>query len=54
LKEELLDILRKNKSKLGISLNDTRLVERLRKTYEASLEKVLPIKGTVIQDGCAD
>jgi hypothetical protein len=42
--EELLDILRKNKSKLGISLNDTRLVERLRSTYEASLEKVLPLK----------
>jgi hypothetical protein len=42
--EELLDILRKNKSKLGISLNDTRLVERLRSTYAASLEKVLPLK----------
>ncbi len=42
--EELLDILRKNKSKLGVSLNDTRFVERLRSTYEASLEKVLPIK----------
>jgi hypothetical protein len=42
--EELLDILRKNKSKLGVSLNDTRLVERLRSTYEASLEKVLPLK----------
>lgn len=44
MKEELLEILRKNKSKLGVSLSDTKLVDQLRETYEASLEKVLPLK----------
>jgi hypothetical protein len=47
--EELLDILRKNKSRLGVSLSDTGLVERLRERYEASLEKVLPLKEQLAQ-----
>jgi hypothetical protein len=42
--EELLDILRKNKGHLGVSLSDTGLVERVRKEYEGSLERVLPLK----------
>jgi len=42
--EELLDNLRKNKGRLGVSLSDAGLVERVRKEYEGSLEKVLPLK----------
>jgi len=42
--EELLDILRKNKSRLGVSLSDAGLVDRIKKMYEESLQRVLPIK----------
>ncbi|MGZ6368255.1 MAG: Eco57I restriction-modification methylase domain-containing protein, partial [Ktedonobacteraceae bacterium] len=42
--EELLDILRKNKSRLGVSLSDMGLVERVRERYEVSLGRVLPLK----------
>ena len=42
--EEVLDILLKNKSRLGVSLSDAGLVERVRKEYEGSLERVLPMK----------
>jgi Eco57I restriction-modification methylase/TaqI-like C-terminal specificity domain len=42
--EELLDILRKNKGRFGVSLSDTGLVERLRNEFEGSLERVLPLK----------
>ncbi len=42
--EELLDILRKNKGRLGVSLSDAGLIERLRNEYEGSLERVLPLK----------
>ena len=42
--EELLDILRKNKNHLGMSLSDANLVDRIKKTYEGSLQKVLPLK----------
>ena len=42
--EELLDILQKNKGRLGVSLSDAGLVERVRKEYEGSLERVLPLK----------
>ncbi len=42
--EELLDILRKNKGRLGVSLSDVGLIERLRSEYEGSLERVLPLK----------
>jgi hypothetical protein len=41
---ELLEILRKNKTRLGISLSDTALVDRIRKEYKESLQRVLPIK----------
>jgi hypothetical protein len=41
---ELLDILRKNKNHLGISLSDANLLDRIKKTYEESLQKVLPLK----------
>lgn len=41
---ELLDILHKNKTRLGISFSDTTLVDRIRKEYEESLQRVLPIK----------
>ncbi len=42
--EELLEIMQKNKGHLGVSLSDAGLVERVRKEYEGSLERVLPIK----------
>jgi len=42
--EELLEILQKNKARLGVSLSDAGLVERIRKMYEESLQRVLPIK----------
>ena len=43
--EELLGILQKNKGRLGVSLSDAGLVEKVRKEYEGSLERVLPLKG---------
>ncbi|HCJ36610.1 MAG TPA: restriction endonuclease, partial [Ktedonobacter sp.] len=42
--EELLEILRKNKNHLGVSLSDMGLVDRIKKTYEESLQRVLPLK----------
>ena len=42
--DELLDILRKNKGRLGVSLTDAGLVERMRNEYEGSLQRVLPLK----------
>jgi hypothetical protein len=41
---ELLDMLQKNRGRLGVSLSDTGLVDRLRREYEESLERVLPLK----------
>ena len=41
---ELLEILRKNKIRLGISLSNTAMLDRIRKEYEESLQRVLPIK----------
>jgi len=42
--EDLLEILQKNKGRLGVSLSDAGLVDRIRKMYEESLQRVLPIK----------
>ncbi len=42
--DELLEILRKNKNRLGVSLSDAGLVDRIRKMYEESLQRVLPLK----------
>ena len=47
--EELLDILRKNRARLGISLSDAALLDRLKREYEGSLEKVLPLKERLAQ-----
>ena len=41
---ELLEILCKNKTRLGISLSNTTVLDRIRKEYEESLQRVLPIK----------
>jgi len=41
---ELLDILQKNKGRLGVSLSDASLVDRIKKTYEESLQRILPLK----------
>jgi hypothetical protein len=42
--EELEDILFKNKTRLGVSLSDTRFTARLRAEYEKSLAVLRPIK----------
>jgi len=42
--DDLLDILRKNRTRLGVSLSDAALVDRLHETYEASLSAILPLK----------
>jgi len=44
---EMLEILRKNKNRLGVSLNDIGLVNRIEKIYEESLQRVLPLKETL-------
>src|SRR6266566_3984380 len=41
---ELLNILQKNKGRLGVSLSDASLVDRIKKTYEESLQRILPLK----------
>ena len=41
---ELLEILRKNKARLSINLNDATIVDEIRKEYEGSLRRVLPLK----------
>src|SRR5205823_858920 len=41
---QLLEILRKNKIRLGISLRNTTVLDRIRNEYEESLQRVLPIK----------
>ncbi len=41
---ELLEILQKNRGRLGVSLSDAALVDRVRREYEESLERVLPLK----------
>ncbi len=41
---ELEAILERNKSKLGVSLNDARFIARLRQEYEASLSILRPLK----------
>ncbi len=42
--DELMDILHRNRTRLGVSLGDARLVARLREEYEKSLAVLLPIK----------
>jgi hypothetical protein len=42
--EELQDILLRNKGRLGVSLSDGSLVERIKTRYEESFGRVLPIK----------
>ena len=41
---QLLEILRKNKTRLGISLSNATVLDSIRKEYEESLQRVLPIK----------
>ncbi len=40
----ILEVLRKNAKRLGVSLNDPRLIGRVRGEYEKSLAVLLPIK----------
>jgi len=42
--DELMDILHRNRTRLGVSLNDARLLVRLKAEYEKSLAVLLPIK----------
>ncbi len=51
---DLLEILRKNKSRLGVSLSDAALLDRVGRVYEESLARVLPLKETAQEDGRAD
>jgi hypothetical protein len=44
---ELDDILFKNKNKLGVSLNDSRLMAKVRDEYEKSLSVLRPIKSAL-------
>ena len=43
--EDLLDILRKNKGRLGVSLSNSGLAERLRNEYEESI-----IEGSAVEE----
>jgi hypothetical protein len=47
--KEIEDILQKNKNKLGISLNDSALIERIKREYESSLHHILPLKDRLQQ-----
>jgi hypothetical protein len=42
--DDLLETLRKNKGRLGVSLSDAALVDRIVRMYEESLRCVLPLK----------
>lgn len=42
--DDLLGILRKNRTRLGVSLSDPTLLDRLRATYDASKSSILPLK----------
>ena len=42
--DQLLEILRKNKTRLGISLSNTTVLDRIRNEYEENLQRVLPMK----------
>jgi hypothetical protein len=42
--DELLELLRKNRTKLGVSLSDTHFTGQLEERYTASLQQVLPLK----------
>ncbi|HLX58310.1 MAG TPA: hypothetical protein VKR83_14925, partial [Ktedonobacteraceae bacterium] len=46
---ELLDILQKNRGRLGVSLSDSALLDRIKREYEVSLERVLPLKERLAQ-----
>ncbi len=41
---ELLEMLRKNKGRLGVSLSDAGLLDRIGRVYEENLGRVLPLK----------
>lgn len=42
--EELLEILQKNKGKLGVRLSETSLSDQIKAKYVAALEQALPLK----------
>ena len=46
---ELLDILQKNKGRLGVRLGDGGLVEQVRAMHEGSLARALPLKEWLAQ-----
>ncbi len=53
--EEVIDILHKNRTKIGISLSDARLMARLRAEYEKSLDTLKPLKAQLAwTDGVID
>ena len=53
--EEVIDILHKNRTKIGISLSEARVMARLRAEYEKSLETLRPLKAQLAwTDGVID
>jgi len=46
---ERFEMLRKNKDHLCVSLSDIGLVDRIKKTYEESLQGVLPLKERLVR-----
>jgi hypothetical protein len=53
--EDVIDILHKNRTKIGISLSDARIMARLRTEYEKSLETLKPLKAQLAwTDGVID
>jgi hypothetical protein len=47
--EEVLDILQKNKGKLGVLITDTALPNQIKTRYNAALERALPFKEKLAQ-----
>jgi hypothetical protein len=53
--EDVVDILHKNRTKIGISLSDARVMARLRAEYEKSVETLRPLKAQLAwTDGVID
>ncbi|MGD0337501.1 MAG: TaqI-like C-terminal specificity domain-containing protein [Bacteroidota bacterium] len=45
--EEILKVLQKNRNKIGMNLNQASFISELKREYEASLAKLIPIKKTL-------
>jgi len=53
--EAIVDVLHKNRNRIGVSLSDAKLMARLKSEYEKSLAALLPIKDQLARtDGLID